>query len=118
MIETKNSVFLAHSLTHSSRSEIYVWDLSRPPAPVVRRTLHEEGVRAVRFAGASEAVVATNGQPNYGVKASKREREQLFQKLLFKVGITITYIIVVVKLYFFFQERISQKFLLHPSVSK
>ena len=53
------------------RSEVYVWDLSRPPSPVGRRTLHEEGVRAVTVAGAAEAVVATNGQPNYGVKVSR-----------------------------------------------
>ena len=43
--------------------------MSRPSSPVVKKTLHDEGVRTVRFAGTfSESVIATAGRPNYGVK--------------------------------------------------
>ncbi len=58
------------------RSELVVWDLSRPSDPVAKRLVHEEGVRAVRMVaaeahgGASDMIVATTGQPGYGIKVS------------------------------------------------
>jgi len=54
------------------RSEIIVWDLSRPASPaIVRQGVHEDGARHARFAcggNQSATVVASAGQPAYAVK--------------------------------------------------
>jgi len=68
------------------RSEIYVWDLSRPAsAAIVRKAVHEDGVRHAKFAigGGSSTLVASSGQPNYGVKVISETKSHIFLQLYF-----------------------------------
>lgn len=75
------------------RSEILVWDLSRPCTPVLKKTMHEEGIKTAKFSSTtgkkvtdcifaekkaclcifvskfySDSLLASSGQPSYNVR--------------------------------------------------
>ena len=60
----KNSLLVMAAV----RSELFIWDISNPSKPVLRKTLPEDGIRHVKFANNSESIIATTGLPNYSIK--------------------------------------------------
>ena len=59
----KNSLFVVAAI----RSEIMVWDISKPSNPVYRKTVHDDNARLARFSPNLNFTVATTGHPCYKV---------------------------------------------------
>ena len=62
-----NSLFVLAA----SRTDVLVWDVSKPSAPILRKTMHDDNVRSAAFSRTSEATIATTGQPGYAVKVTQ-----------------------------------------------
>ncbi|XP_040583264.1 nucleoporin Nup37 [Lepeophtheirus salmonis] len=68
-----NSLLISVAL----RTDWIIYDLSKPSIPMVKKKVHEDGIRIVKFSSCTDSIIATSGQPNYTVKITSTNENDI-----------------------------------------